>query len=102
MSSTSSPSPAPLLRVRVATGGRPASRALAEWLREHPGLEVQGPISPLSAAIAFAAKYCPQVVLLDFHGLPVSVGYTVVLLKELTPSPTVFVLTHEASDAMRR
>jgi DNA-binding NarL/FixJ family response regulator len=102
MPSTSPSSAVAPLRVLVADGGRPASTALAEWLREQNGLEVQGPLSPLTSAIALAAKFCPHVVLLDFHGLPVSVGYTVALLKELTPPPTVFVLTHEVSEAMRR
>ncbi|MEO5961311.1 MAG: hypothetical protein ABIR80_19555 [Opitutaceae bacterium] len=96
------PSHAEPLRVLVADGGRPASVALADWLREQTGIEIQGPISPLAATIALAAKFRPHVVLLDFHGLPVSVGYTVALLKEFEPAPAVFVLTHEASDAMRR
>jgi DNA-binding NarL/FixJ family response regulator len=92
----------PPLRVLVVDGGRPASVALADWLRGHAGMEVRGPAASLAAGLALAATFRPQVVLLDFHGLPVSVGYMVALFKELAPPPLAFVLTHEASAAMRR
>lgn len=90
------------LRVLVINGGNRASVAFIAWLRDEVICEVQGPALTTDAAITLAVEFKPHVVLLDFEGLPGSVNYTVALLKELAPAPRVFVLTHDASEAMRR
>jgi DNA-binding NarL/FixJ family response regulator len=69
---------------------------------DQSGATVAGPAAVAAAASALAATFQPHVVLLDFHGLPVSTASTVSLLKKLSPPPLVVVLTHDASDAMRR
>jgi len=92
-------------RLRVLLVGHvgAASVALSTWLSEREKrLDVAGPAETTAAALALAARFKPDVVLLDFHGLPVSISYIVSLLKELSPSPPVVVLTHDASDTMRR
>ena len=91
-------------RLRVLLAGRPgtASSALAAWVRDQNGAAVAGPAVTTAEALALATTFQPQVVLLDFHGLPVSTAYTVSLLKKLSPPPLVIVLTHDGSDAMRR
>jgi DNA-binding NarL/FixJ family response regulator len=90
-------------RLRVLLIGNPgaASVALSTWLGERE-LDLAGPATTTVAAVVLAASFKPDVILLDFHGLPVSIAYTVSLLKELSPAPLVLVLTHDASAAMRR
>ena len=90
------------LRVLLVGQCNGASAALGSWLRERRQLGVTGPTATTAEALGLAAKQRPHVVLLDFHGLPVSTPYIVTLLKELSPAPQVFVLNHDASAAMRR
>jgi len=90
------------LRVLLVGNVGTASVALSAWLSEREKLDVAGPAETTDAALALAASFKPDVVLLDFHGLPVSISYTVSLLKELSPSLLVLVLTHDASATMRR
>jgi chemotaxis response regulator CheB len=90
------------LRVLLIGHASAASSALSAWLGARNLLDVAGPAPTTVAAIVLAASFKPDVVLLDFHGLPISTGYTVSLLKDLSPTPLVLVLTHDASDAMRR
>ncbi|MEO6568192.1 MAG: response regulator [Opitutaceae bacterium] len=91
-------------RLRVLLIGNPgaASAALSAWLGEHELLDIAGPATTTLAAVVLAASFKPEVVLLDFHGHPMSTTYTVSLLKDLSPVPLVFLLTHDASAAMRR
>jgi DNA-binding NarL/FixJ family response regulator len=91
-------------RLRVLLAGRPgpASAALAVWVGEQSGARVAGPAAFGTTAPVLAAAFQPHVVLLDFHGLPASTTSTVSLLKKLSPPPLVIVLTHDASEAMRR
>jgi DNA-binding NarL/FixJ family response regulator len=74
-----------------------ANRSLAAWLGERELISVAGP-----ATTTLADQFKPDVVLLDFHGLPVPTGHTVSLLKDLSPAPLVIVLTHDGSAAMQR
>jgi len=93
------------LRLRVLLVGcaGAANVTLSAWLSElEKMLDVAGPAETTAVALALAASFKPDVVLLDFHGLPISIRYTVSLLKELSPSPLVLVLTHDASATMRR
>ena len=93
---------APSLRVLLAGSTNGSGPVLAAWLREQGGLDVTGGGRTTAEMLALATLVRPEVVLLDFHGLPVSIGYTVALFKELIPAPAVFLLTHDASPAMRR
>jgi DNA-binding NarL/FixJ family response regulator len=90
------------LRVLLVGDAGPANVALSAWLGEREMLEVAGPVATTAEALALAASFKPDVTLLDFHGLPASTGYTVSLFKGLSPPPLVFVLTHDASETMRR
>jgi len=91
------------LRVLLVGNASTASVALSAWLSEREKLlDVAGPAETTDAALALATSFKPDVVLLDFHGLPVSISYTVSPLKELLPSLLVLVLTHDASATMRR
>jgi DNA-binding NarL/FixJ family response regulator len=91
------------LRVLLVGNVGAASVALSAWLSEREKrLDVAGPAETTAAVLALAASFAPDVVLLDFHGLPVSISLTVSLLKDLSPSPLVLVLTHDASPTMRR
>ena len=92
----------PPLRVLLAGCPGPASAALAVWVGEQSGATVAGPATVAAAASRLAETFQPHVVLLDFHGLPVSTAATVAFLKKLAPPPVVVVLTHDASEAMRR
>ena len=96
------PPSVPRLRVLPVGNAGAASTALTAWLAEQEDLDVCAPAMTTAATIALAVQFQPQVVLLDFHGLPVSTAYTIALLKELVLPPAVFVLTHDASPAMRR
>ena len=91
------------LRVLLVGHAGTASVALSAWLSEREKLlDVAGPAETTAAAVTLAASFEPDVVLLDFHGLPASISYTVSLLKDLSPSPLVLVLTHDASAIMRQ
>ena len=91
------------LRVLLVGNVGAASVALSAWLSEREKLlAVAGPAETTAAALTLAASFEPDVVLLDFHGLPASISHTVSLLKGLSPSPLVLVLTHDASATMRR
>lgn len=91
------------LRVLLVGHAGAASAALSAWLSEREKLlDVAGPAETTAAGFALAASFEPDVVLLDFHGLPVSISYTVSRLKALSPAPLVVVLTHDASAPMRR
>lgn len=90
------------LRVLLAGNAPESSSALANWLSDQDGLHVTGAGRTTAETLALATVVRPDVVLLDFHGLPVPASYTVALFKELSPAPSVFVLTHDASPAMRR
>ena len=93
----------PRLRVLLVGSEGAANFTLSAWLSElEKMLDVAGPTKTTAAALAVAAGFKPDVVLLDFHGFPISIGYTVSLLKELSPPPLVLVLTHDASATMRR
>ena len=96
------PHSTPRLRVLLFSSAGPASVSLTTWLAEQEGLLVCAPASTMHESISLAVEFQPHVVLLDFHGLPVSTGYVVARLKELPLRPAVFVLTHDASAAMRR
>lgn len=96
------PVPSRFLRVLLAGAVTDASSAFATWLGEQEGVHVTGSGRNTAETLALATVVRPDVVLLDFHDLPVSAGYTVALFKELTPAPAVFVLTHDGSSAMRR
>jgi DNA-binding NarL/FixJ family response regulator len=97
------PSPAGRrLRVLLVGNAGAGSVALSEWLGEREMLEVAGPAKTAATALALAARFEPDVVLLDFHGLPAPIARTVSLFKELSPPPLLVVLTHDASDTMRR
>jgi DNA-binding NarL/FixJ family response regulator len=85
----------------VGTAGA-ASRALATWLSERTPLDLAGPAKSTTETLTLAARFRPDVILLDFHGLPASIEGTVSFFKELSPPPLVLVLTHDASDTMRR
>lgn len=85
----------------VGTVGN-GSAALAAWLRERAEFAVSEPATTTAAALGLALRVKPHVVLLDFHGLPISTGYTVSLFKELSPPPLVIVLTLDDSEATRR
>jgi DNA-binding NarL/FixJ family response regulator len=102
MNATSRPRDEPPFRVLLA--GRPgaASRALATWVSDQSGATVTGPAATMAEAPALIATFHPHVVLLDFHGVTVSTTTAVSLLKVLSPPPFVIVLTHDASEAMRR
>jgi DNA-binding NarL/FixJ family response regulator len=91
-----------VLRVLLFGEASAANKALSTWLGEHPLIHAAGPATTTVSAVVLAANFKPDVVLLDFHGLPVSTAYTVSLLKELSPAPLVVVLTHDSSAAMRR
>ena len=95
-------SPQRPLRVQLAGSATGSNSALVAWLGEIDGVEVTGGGRTTAEALALATVGRPDVVLLDFHGLPVSTGYAVTLFKELSPAPAVFVLTHDASPPMRR
>jgi two-component system, OmpR family, response regulator len=90
--------------LRVLLFGDPsdANRSLSALLGERELIDIAGPATTTTAAVVLADNFKPDVVLLDFHGLPVSTGYTVSLLKDLSPAPLVIVLTHDGSAAMRR
>jgi DNA-binding NarL/FixJ family response regulator len=90
------------LKVLLVGNAGVASSALSAWLAEQENLVVCNPAGSTAQVIAFAMRFQPHVVLLDFHGLPVSTAYTIRLLKTILPAPAVFVLTHDASPAMRR
>lgn len=92
----------PEVRVLLVGPVGPASRVLAAWLAESGDYAIAGPAESTAASLALAARYRPHVVLLEFHGLPISIGYLVALFKELTAESLVFVLSHEVSEAMRR
>lgn len=92
----------PPLRVLVAGSAAVDSSMLAAWLNELDGVQVTGCGRTTAESLALANLVRPDVVLLDFHGLPISTGYAVTLFKEVRPAPAVFVLTHDASPAMRR
>lgn len=89
-------------RVLLAGRAGAASNALAGWVIEQTGASLSGPGDSVAETLALAAEFQPHVVLLDFHGLAGSTVRTVSLFKELSPSPVVVVLTHDASNAMRR
>jgi DNA-binding NarL/FixJ family response regulator len=90
------------LRVLLVGNAGAASLALSAWLREQEMLDVAGPAKTTDAAVALAVRLESDVVLLDFHGLAVSIGDAVSFFKELSPPPLVLVLTHDASATMRR
>lgn len=90
------------LRVLLAGNTPESGSALASWLSDQDGLHITGAGRTTAETLALATVVRPDVVLLDFHGLPVPASYTVALFKELSPAPSVFVLTHDASPAMRR
>jgi DNA-binding NarL/FixJ family response regulator len=90
------------LRVLLIGNAGAASAALAVWLAEQPGLMVCNRTGSAERVVAFAARFGPQVALLDFHGLAFDTAQLIAQLKELSPAPVVFVLTHDASPAMRR
>ncbi len=92
------------LALRVLLVGNPgaARSALSAWLPEQEDIIVCTAPASTSEAIVRAAQFQPHAVLLDFHGLPIATGFTIMLFKELTPQPAVFVLTHDASAPMRR
>ena len=89
-------------RVLLAGSTTESSSSLASWLAEQAGIEVTPSGRTTAETLALATVVRPDVILLDFHGLVVSTGSAVALFKELTPAPAVFVLTHDASPAMRR
>jgi DNA-binding NarL/FixJ family response regulator len=88
--------------VLLAGSAGGAGLALAAWLGERNGLDLAGSAIAATAALGLAASFRPDVVLLDFHRMPRSLGHTVSLLKQLSPAPLVLVLTHDASETMRR
>jgi DNA-binding NarL/FixJ family response regulator len=90
------------LRVQLVGPIGAASGALRAWLGERAGLHLAGPAATIAAALALATTFRPQAVVLDFHGLPVSVTRTVALFKQNRPPPHVIVLAHDASPALRR
>jgi DNA-binding NarL/FixJ family response regulator len=94
--------PHPDLRILLAGSTGSASLAITGWLGEHGWRAVAGPATTIAGTLALAATFQSDVVLLDFHGLPVSIGRAVSLFKERVPALLVFVLTHETSDAVRR
>ncbi len=90
--------------LRVLLVGNPgvASAALSAWLAEQDDLAVCVAPGSTCEAIVCASEFQPHVVMLDFHGQAVAIGFTIVLFKQLSPEPAVFVLTHDASPPMRR
>ena len=90
------------LRVQLAGSATGSNSTLVAWLGELDGVEITGGGRTTAETLALATVGHPDVILLDFHGLPVSTGYAVTLFKELSPPPAVFVLTHDASPPMRR
>lgn len=98
----STPSSRRPVRVLLAGNATESSSALASWLNEQDGLHVTGTGRTTAETLALASVVRPEVILLDFHGLPFSTAFMVALFKELSPAPAVFVLTHDASPAMRR
>lgn len=103
MNNGSAPSSrAPVLHVLLVGPCGAASEALEAWLAENSRVWIEGSFASTAEALALAFNAHPDVVLLDFHGLPVSVAYTVTLFKQLLPAPAIFVLTHDASPSMRR
>ena len=90
------------IRALLAGSLTGSSAPLAQWLSEQDGVEVTGSGRTTAETLALATVVRPDVILLDFHGLIISTGSAVALFKELTPAPAVFVLTHDASPAMRR
>ncbi|MBL9202284.1 MAG: response regulator transcription factor [Opitutaceae bacterium] len=79
-----------------------ANAALAPWLAEQPGLTVCHPSGSVPQLLDFATKFQPHVVLLDFHRRDADVADVIARIKALWPTPIVFMLTHDASPAMRR
>ena len=90
------------LRVLLVGHAGAAARALAAWLGERKALDLAGPAKTTAATFALAARFKPDAVLLDFHGLPIAIDRTVARFKEFSPPPLVLVLTHDASETMRR
>lgn len=97
-----SPRAAPCLRVLLFGGVSPAGCALALVLSEQENFLVRAPAGSTAEAFLGAQQFQPHVVLLDFHGLAVSTGHAIAFLKQGPLPPLVFVLTHDASPAMRR
>lgn len=92
----------PILAVLVVGQPGPGKSGLLEWLAEIPGLRLNTADELAGAALgsATAAEY--DVIILDFHGIPLTLGPVVRRLKSAAATTTVFVLTHDASPVMRR
>lgn len=90
------------LRGLIVSTNDAGNAPLAAWLRDQGGFNVTGPAMTLPQALALSASLKPNVVLLDVHALPIYTGYIVKLFKQLSPAPTLYVLTHDDSDVMKR
>ena len=90
------------LRVLLAGRRGAASHAMVRWVAEQTGAKLAGPAQTTADTLKVAASFLPHVVLLDFHGLSIPAAKTTALLKRISPSPRVIVLTHEANEIMRR
>jgi two-component system response regulator DesR len=90
------------LRVLLFGNAGVASTALTAWLSERERWRVFAPVGSTAEIMAATRDFRPHVVLLDFHGLPVSTGYTISQIKAFSPPPVVYMLTHDATPAMLR
>ena len=93
-----SPCAMPVRHIRVLLIGMPgaAGAALSGWLDELAQVEVAGPAPTTVAALVLAARFQPEVVPARFPRI------TRIDQLHRFPSPLVFLLTHDASAAMRR
>lgn len=92
----------PILTVLVVGQPGPGKCGLLEWLADIPGLRLSTADDLAGAALAAVAASPHHVVILDFHGIPLTVRTAVRRLKAASPSTTVIVLTHDANPVMRR
>ena len=98
----SAPQPPTDLRVLLIGHAGAGCVALAAWLAELPGIVVCNPTGNEEQRLAFVERFRPQVALVDFHDVVSDIALLIARLKGRTPAPAVFVLTHDASFAMRR
>ena len=87
------------LRVMLVESTRPAGVALAEWLRGTSSLDVWGPVESVLNAIVLGTRFHPHAVILSVDRRDVPSAYSVSLLKEFYPQLSVYVLTHDVSEA---